>query len=90
MASHKSSLKRARQDIERNLRNRQIVSTMKTSIKKLRTAISAKETDKLDELLKEAQSTIAKTWKKGVIHKNNMARKISRLTKAVSNAKLGK
>lgn len=90
MANHKSSVKRARQDIKRNLRNRQIVSTMKTAIKKLRAAIGAKELDKLDGLLREAQSTIARTWKKGVIHKNNMARRVSRLTKAVANAKLGK
>jgi small subunit ribosomal protein S20 len=90
MANHKSSVKRARQDIQRNLRNRQIMSTMKTSIKKLKTAIGAKEVDKLDALLREAQSTIARTWKKGVIHKNNMARRVSRLTKAVAGAKLSK
>ncbi len=90
MATHKSSEKRARQDIKRNERNRQILSTMKTSIKKLRAAIGAKELEKLDALLSETQSTIAKTWKKGVIHKNNMARRISRLTQAVTSAKLGK
>ena len=90
MATHKSSEKRARQDIKRNERNRQIVSTMKTSIKKLRAAIANKEIEKLDELLKASQSTIAKTWKKGVIHKNNMSRKISRLTKAVVLAKTAK
>ncbi len=89
MANHKSAAKRARQALVRNARNRQIISTMKTSIKKLRTAIEAKELDKLDELLKQSQSTIARSWKKGVIHKNNMSRKISRLTKAVAQAKKG-
>lgn len=89
MANHKSSAKRARQDIKRNARNRQTVSAMKTSIKKVRSAIAAKQLDQIDELLRQSQSVIAKTWKKGLIHKNNMSRKISRLTAAVVKAKKG-
>lgn len=89
MANHKSSVKRARQDIKRNARNRQTISAMKTSIKKVRSAIAAKQLDQIDELLRQSQSVIAKTWKKGLIHKNNMSRKISRLTAAVAMAKKG-
>jgi small subunit ribosomal protein S20 len=89
MANHKSSAKRARQDIKRNARNRQGISAMKTSIKKVRSALAAKQLDQIDELLRQSQSVIAKTWKKGLIHKNNMSRKISRLTAAVAKAKQG-
>ena len=87
MATHKSAAKRARQTIVRNLRNRHNLSTMRTAIKKVRAAIEKKELTSLDALLREAQSVIAKTRKKGTIHANNAARKISRLALAVSKAK---
>lgn len=87
MATHKSAEKRARQTIVRNQRNRQVLSTMKTAIRKLREAIEAKQLDKLDALLRETQSVIAVTRRKGVIHVNNMARRISRLSAQVKKAK---
>jgi small subunit ribosomal protein S20 len=87
MATHKSAEKRARQTIVRNARNRQALSTMKTAIRKLREAIEAKQFDKLDTLFRETQSVIAVTRRKGVIHANNMARRISRLSAQVKKAK---
>ena len=87
MATHKSAEKRARQTIVRNQRNRQVLSTMKTAIRKLRDAIEAKQLDKLDALFCETQSVIAVTRRKGVIHANNMARSISRLSAQVKKAK---
>jgi small subunit ribosomal protein S20 len=87
MATHKSAEKRARQNIKRNARNRSNLSSMRTCIKKLRDAIEKKDVANLDTLLRETQSHIALTKKKGAIHANNMARKISRLSKAVSKAK---
>ncbi|MFZ9520758.1 MAG: 30S ribosomal protein S20 [Silvanigrellaceae bacterium] len=87
MATHKSAEKRARQTIVRNQRNRQVMSTMKTTIRKLRDAIESKQLDKLDELFRETQSVIAVTRRKGVIHANNMARRISRLSAQVKKAK---
>jgi len=86
MATHKSAEKRARQNIVRNLRNRHNLSTMRTSIKKLRDAIEKKDVANLNALLRETQSVIAKTCKKGTIHHNNMARRIGRLANAVSKA----
>jgi small subunit ribosomal protein S20 len=86
MANHKSSEKRARQTLVRNQRNRQILSTMRTAIRRVREAIDSKQTDKLDALFREAQSVIATTRRKGVIHKNNMARRISRLSAQVKKA----
>jgi small subunit ribosomal protein S20 len=53
---------------------------MKTAIKGVRAEGSA-------EALKKAIPLIAKTAKRGVIHKRKAARLISRLTKAVNNAK---
>jgi small subunit ribosomal protein S20 len=87
MANHKSSEKRARQDIKRNARNRAIMSEMKTAMTKVKEAIEKKDVKVIDELMREAQSVIAKTRRKGAIHVNNMARRIGRLTKAVNNVK---
>lgn len=87
MATHKSAEKRARQNVVRNLRNRANLSAMRTAIKKVREAIEKKDLANIDALLREAQSVIGKTKKKGTIHANNAARKISRLAKAVSKAK---
>ena len=85
LANHKSALKRAKQNETRRLRNKMTKSVMKNAVKNV---VAAKETgdDNTEELLRKAQSTIAKAAKKGVLHKNTAARKISRLTRAVNAA----
>jgi small subunit ribosomal protein S20 len=87
MANHASAEKRARQTEKRRLRNRSNMSAMKTAMKKVTEAVEKKDFSQVDELLRNAQSTIAKTKRKGAIHKNNMARRISRLTVAVNKAR---
>ena len=85
MANHKSALKRAKQNEKRRLRNKMTKSVMKNAV---RNVVEAKEAgdDNTEKLLRKAQSTIAKAAKKGVLHKNTAARKISRLTRAVNSA----
>jgi small subunit ribosomal protein S20 len=87
MATHESSKKRARQDEKRNARNRANISAMRTAIGKVKEAIANKDMQNVDELMRQAQSVIAKTRRKGALHANNMARRIGRLTKAVTKAK---
>lgn len=87
MANHASAKKRARQAEKHRLRNRANMSAMKTAIKKVTEACEKKDFSNMADLLKMAQSTIAKTRKKGAIHRNNMARRISRLTLAVNKAR---
>lgn len=87
MANHKSAKKRARQTEKRRLRNRSNMSTMKTAMKKVTEAVTQKDFSNIAALLSSAQSVIARTKKKGTIHKNNMARRISRLTAFVNKAK---
>jgi small subunit ribosomal protein S20 len=87
MANHVSSEKRARQTEVRRLRNRANMSTMKTAIKKVIDAAQKKDFSEMDTLLRNAQSIIAKTRQKGSIHKNNMARRISRLNAFVNKAR---
>ncbi len=87
MANHPSAEKRARQSEKRRLRNRSNMSTMKTAIRKVREAVEKKDFTQIDLFMRQAQSLIAKTRKKGAIHKNNMARRISRLASFVNKAR---
>lgn len=83
LANHKSALKRARQNIVRNARNRAVKTRIKNVVKGIRQAAAEGATDDLDVQLNEAKSIIHKAAKKGVIHRNTAARKISRLSKVV-------
>ena len=66
-------------------RTKAIRSAVKTSIKKVETAVQKNDKAAAQAALTEAISTISKATSKGVYHKNNCARKISRLSKAVNS-----
>lgn len=82
MPQHKSAIKRVRQTEKRNTRNTTRRSKLRTLIKKVLTS-----TDKAqgEAAYKEAVAYIDKMSLKGIIHKNNAARKKSSLTKHVNN-----
>lgn len=84
MATHKSAMKRARQNEGRRLRNKNYRTRSKNVIKEVRTAIDDNSADQARETLKKAVSVIQKSASKGVIHKNKAARKISRLSRRVN------
>ena len=85
MANHKSAEKRVRQIAKRKEINRSNRSKLRTSIKKLRTAVAASDKTASTELLFPTVSLIDKAVNKGIIHRNTAARHKSRLTKHVSN-----
>ena len=86
MANHKSALKRARQNESRRLRNKSSRTTVKNTVKDLRTAANNKENkESAVKRLDTAKSIIDKAAKKGIIHKRTAARKISRLSKLVNS-----
>lgn len=58
---------------------------MKTAVKKAQVAAVENDSAK-EDLLRSAQSLIAKAAKKGVIHKNTAARKVSKLTRRMNAA----
>ena len=82
MANHKSAAKRARQNITKNIRNSNTKKTIRTIEKSLRTAIDNKSTDEAKSLLLKFTSKVGKAAQKGILHKNNASRKISRLSKS--------
>ncbi|MDH4228382.1 MAG: 30S ribosomal protein S20 [Nitrospirota bacterium] len=84
MANHPSAAKRARQALVRRNRNRSTMSAVRTAIKKVETAVAGKNTDTARSALNEATSLISRAAGKGVLHKNNAAHKVSRLTLLVN------
>ncbi len=84
MATHLSAIKRARQNEKRRLRNLQIKSTVKSSVKKVRAAIEGNDAEGAKKALLTAIPLVQKARSKGVFHKNASARKISRLTREVN------
>jgi len=87
VANIQSAEKRNRQRLKRRARNVHHLSTVRTYVKRVRTALEAKDGDKAKTALKEATRVIDKAAQKGVLDKKSAARKISRLTVAVG--KLG-
>ena len=85
LANIKSAKKRILVTETRAARNKSIRSAVKTSIKKVEAAVAAKDKNAAQVALLAATSEISKAASKGVYHKNNAARKVSRLTKAVNS-----
>ncbi len=85
MANHKSAVKRAAQNEKKRLRNKSIKTRIKNVTKSVQLIIKDKPGDEVAAILTRAQSVIDNAAKKGVIHKNTAARKISRLYKLVNS-----
>ena len=84
MANIKSAKKRILVTQTKTARNKSIRSEVKTSIKKVEAAVAANDKAAAVEALKNATSVIESACSKGVYHKNNAARKVSRLSKLVN------
>jgi small subunit ribosomal protein S20 len=80
MATHVSAEKRIRQTATRTAVNRARVSRIRTYVKKVETAIAAGDKEAARTALKEAQPEMQRGAQKGVMHKNTVARKLSRLS----------
>lgn len=83
MANHKSALKRNRQNEKKNERNKHVRSTLRTFIKRVREAVAQKDAGAAKEALAAAIPVIDGAASKGVIHRNNASRNVSRLTRLV-------
>ena len=83
LANIKSAKKRINVIEKKTLRNKMIKSKVKTVIKKVEAAIAAGDKVAAQQALLVATSEINKA-SKGIYHKNNAARKVSRLAVAVN------
>jgi len=80
MANHKSAEKRIRQTERRTLVNRNRVSRIRTFVKKVEAAILSGDKTAATEAFKAAQPEMHRGVTKGVLQKNTVARKLSRLS----------
>ncbi len=84
MANIKSAKKRVLVSRRNAERNKAIRTGVKTAIKKVEAAVVAGDKAAAQAALINATSVIDKACTKGVYHKNNASRKVSRLAKAVN------
>lgn len=85
MANIKSAKKRIKVTEVKTQRNRMIKSALKTAIKKFEAAVEAKNVDEAKALYVKAQKSLDMAAQKGVVHKNMVARKKSRLAAKLNN-----
>lgn len=87
MANIKSAIKRNKQNEKKRIRNRVYRGTARTFVARARKAIDAKDGENAKAAVLEAISALDKAAQKGVIHKNNAARRKSRLAKKLATLK---
>ena len=83
MANHKSSKKRIIRNANRALINGARLSRIRTFVKKVEIAIASGDVDAARAALRAAQPELQRGVTRGVLHKNTVSRKISRLNARV-------
>ena len=81
---HPSAVKRNRQNKTRNERNTMLRSALRTTIRRVTSAVSRNDIPTAQAELPVAVRALGKASTKGIIHKNQAARRISRLTRKVA------
>lgn len=85
MPNIKSAIKRVKTNDQRRLRNANVKSNVRTSVKVAETALAGDNAATAKEALLTAAKKLDKAASKGLIHKNAAARKKSRLTKRLNS-----
>jgi small subunit ribosomal protein S20 len=89
MANTESAKKRVRQNVKRRALNRWRLRSMRTAIKSFDKAIADGQLDAAADAFKTASAVVDKTAQKGVIHRNQAARRKSRMSARLKKAKQG-
>ena len=84
MPHHKSAEKRLRQTEKRTAVNRARMSRVRTFVKKVETAIATGDKTEAQSAFQAAQPELHRATTKGVMHKNTVARKLSRLAARIN------
>ncbi len=88
MANIKGQIKRNRQNERRHERNKAVRSELKTRVKRAREAVDGGEADGGDAI-QHAQKRLDKAAARGRIHKNQAARRTSRLMRRAARTERG-
>jgi small subunit ribosomal protein S20 len=84
MPHHKSAEKRLRQTDKRTVINRSRLSRVRTFVKKVETAIATGDKAAAQSAFQQAQPEMHRATNKGVLHRNTVARKLSRLAARIN------
>jgi small subunit ribosomal protein S20 len=84
VANIKSQLKRIRTNEKARLRNKSVKSSLKTAVRRFRTAAEAGDRDKALTELQVASRKLDKAVSKGVIHANQAANRKSAMAQRVN------
>lgn len=84
---HPSAVKRHRQNVKRQARNQVVRTRVRHAVRELREVIAKKDTANAETMLRDTMKTLDKAVTKGVLHRNNAARRISRLSQQVAALK---
>jgi len=87
LANTASAKKRIRSSARKREHNRVYLSAARTYIKQTRTLIAAGEVEEAEAMASMAVVTLDKAAAKGILHKRNVARRKSRLMRALATAK---
>jgi len=87
LANIKSAIKRNKQNEKRRLRNRVYRGSARTFVARARVALARQDLETAESATMAAVSALDKAAQKGVIHKNNAARRKSRLMKRLAALK---
>lgn len=83
MAQHKSAKKRIRRNERRRDINRARVSRLRTFVRRTETAIASGDKTAAEAAFRMMQPELHRAVTKGVIHRNTVARKLSRLASRI-------
>lgn len=83
MANTSSAKKAARQAVTRTEINKSRRSALRTEVRRVEEAIAGGNKAAAEAALKTAEPMLARTAQKGLIHKKNASRKVSRLSARV-------
>ena len=84
---HPSAVKRHRQNVKSQARNQVVRTRVRHAVRELREVIAKKDTATAETMLRDTMKTLDKAVTKGVLHRNNAARRISRLSHQVAALK---
>ena len=84
MANTRSAKKMTRKIAKRTAVNRSRRSRMRTFVRKVEEAIASGDRSAAAEALRAAEPELMRAAQKGIVHKNNASRKVSRLSARIS------
>jgi small subunit ribosomal protein S20 len=87
LANIQSQIKRNKQNEKRRVRNRVARGYARTAVKKAQVQLESGKSEESKKSVLEAVSVLDRAAQKGTIHKNNAARRKSRLMKALAASK---